>query len=536
MQPGKDPPRTDAGGDTAPEAIVLAFGFFKKKDEQPDDAKGADRKAAGDGGDPNTETAGALNLQVSAINAAKFFKHAQAMHDASNYEYAMTLWLQGLAQDPTSTSGVENFAKSASAWADSGRRGKGPTKEQTSSIAAKGVLEKYLRALLEWGGTSFDWRAGLKAFDAAVKLKLNEPAYWVGSRVLALAGQDPKAKKDSFVEIMSLFAQIGGYDRAVVAGEIASRLDPADGKLAAEVKNMSAQATMSKGGYEDTGRQGGFRANVRDIQAQRAREEEERIVKTEDVATRAIEMALADYKSRPADIASIQKLARLLRERGTPEDEKLAFQVLSKGYEDTRNYRFKMEAGDIRLRVAKRKLREMRDATPDTAPQEKRDALAKAERQVMEMEVAEYEERVTNLPTDLMLRFELARRCLDAGMNEKAIEHFQAARTAPGVLTSVLAGLGTAFLRLGWLDEAESSYREAVAAHPNTGDETAAELRYGLMDVLQRKAVESRDVAQADEAFKLAASIAMARINFRDIRVRRQQLQDLVKSMREGKA
>ncbi len=502
----------------------MAFGFFKKSDP-PAAAGGAP------GAEPAVE-AGAI--KPDAVKAAKFFTHAQAMHDGSNYEYAMTLWLQGIRMDPTGVGPIESFARSASAWVDSqGGKTKGPTKGQSEGFPAKGPLEKYLRCLLEWGASGFDWRLGLKAFDAAVKIKVNEPAYWIGSRVLALAGQDAKAKKDHFVEIMANFSAIGGFDRAVVAGEIACKLDPTDGRLAQEVKNMSAQATMSKGGYEDTGKQGGFRSNIKDLRAQQAKEEEERIVKTEDVAARAIAGALADYQARPTDVSAVQKVSRLLRERGTAEDDKLAYQILTKGFEDTRNYRFKMDAGDIRIRAAKRKLREMRDGlAADPANSEKQAALSKAERQVLDMEIKEYEERAQNLPTDLMIRFELARRCLDAGLNEKAIEHFQAARGSPGILTSVLSGLGVAFVRMGWLDEAETSYREAISSYPVQGDDTAAELRYGLMDVLARKAEESKDLSVAEEAFKLAASIAMQRINFKDIRNRRQTLQELVKSLR----
>lgn len=515
----------------------MAFGFFSKKDapSTTPPAAGAGA-AAGGAGEPAAE-AGAI--KPDAVKAARFFTHAQAMHDGSNYEYAMILWLQGVRMDPTRVESIESFARSASAWVDAqGGKTKGPTKGQLEAFPAKGPLEKYLRCLIEWGAAGFDWRLGLRAFDACVKLKskdVNEPAYWIGSRVLALAGQDAKAKKDQFVEIMRLFEAIGGYDRAVVAGEIACRLDPADGRLAQDVKNMSAQATMSKGGYEDSGKQGGFRSNIKDLKAQQAKEEEERIVKTEDVAARSIASAMTDYQSRPSDVSAIQKVARLLRERGLPEDDKLAFQILSKGYEETKNYRFKMDAGDIRIRAARRKLREMKEAlAADAQNAEKQSAVAKGERQVLDMEIKEYEERATNLPTDLMVRYELARRCLEAGLNDKAIEHFQAARGAPGVLTNVLAGLGVAFSRLGWLDEAETSYREAISSYPAQGDDTAAELRYGLMDVMSRKAEESKDVSQAEEAFKLAASIAMQRINFKDIRARRQQLQDLVKSLRGG--
>lgn len=527
----------------------MAFGFFKKKEDSPVAEAAASPSAAGStgtsppastaGGSGGTGTAGGTGaggdtgVNPEPAKARRFFEHAQAMHEASNFEYATTLWLQGLRCDPTSVSGLEAFAKSASAFVGSSPKIKGPTKDQSSNFSGSKPVERYLRALLEWGTRPMDWQQGLKAFETAVKLKLTEPAYWIGSRVLGIAGEDPKAKKDSFVTLMGLFAEIGGYDKAVIAGEIAVRLDPTDGRLAAEVKNMSAQATMSKGGYEQSGQAGGFRANVRDIKAQREREEEERIDKTEDTQARVIERARDDYESRPSDIAAIQKLAKLLIERGLPEDEKLAFHVLLKGFNETKNYRFKQMAGDLNLRVARRQVREMKEslaADPDNA--EKKKQVAQVERQLMQMEVAEFQERVANNPTDYALRYELGKRLLELGQNEQAIEQFQQARGAPGLLTHVMQGLGMAFARLGWLDEAESSYRDAVAAYEVTTDDLAADLRYGLMDVLERKARENSDLSAAEEAFRLASGIAVQRINFRDIRARRQGLQELVKSLK----
>jgi tetratricopeptide (TPR) repeat protein len=183
--------------------------------------------------------------------------------------------------------------------------------------------------------------------------------------------------------------------------------------------------------------------------------------------------------------------------------------------------------------VARRQVLEYKAAAaaePQNA--EKQAAAARAERTFAEMEVKEYEERVANNPTDASLRFELGQRLLNIGQDERAIEQLQQARNAPGMLTQVLMGLGIAFGRLGWTDEAEHSYRDAIASHPVQTDDTAAELRYGLMDVLQRKATETRDLALAEEAFRLASSIAVQRIGYRDIRARRQQLQDLVKSLR----
>ncbi|MDX2114831.1 MAG: tetratricopeptide repeat protein [Planctomycetota bacterium] len=501
--------------------------FGKKKENEP-----------GTGGEPaQAESQG--SFQPNPAAARKFFDRAKVIHEASNFEYAMVLWLQGLRLDPGNTEALQNFLASGSSFASGPARPKGPTKDQIAEVGGSSPVDRFLKALLYWGVTQLDWAAGLRALEAAVKLGLRDAARLIGKRVLGVAGEDPKAKKDAFVSLMNLFTQVENFEDAVVAGEIACRKDPTDGRLAGEVKNLSAQSTMKKSGYEQgsTVEAGAFRRNVKDIAGQRAKEEEERIVKTEEVQERAIASARADYDSRPTDVGAVQKLTRLLLERGALEDEKLAYHILLRAYEATKNYRFKQQAGDVNLRVARRQVRAIREdakANPDNA--EKQKLADQAERQLSLIEIKEFEERVANNPTDLALRYELGKRYLELNQHEKAIEQLQLARESPGMLTPVLWGLGIAFSKLGWLDEAEASFREAITSHPVQTDETAAELRYGLMEVLERRAVESRDLAQAEEAFRLAAGIAMQRINFRDIRLRRQSLQDLVKAIKDGKA
>ncbi|HBS29317.1 MAG TPA: hypothetical protein DEB06_07665 [Phycisphaerales bacterium] len=502
----------------------MAFGIFgKKKDEAGAGAEAPAGSASGGGFETNPDA------------ARRFFDRAQTVHDSTNFEYAMVLWLQGLSQDPTGVEGLEKFMRSGSKFAETNKK---PSKDQLGQVKARHAgVQKYLAALLQWGVRQLEWPLALDAFEAAAKLELAEPAYWIGARALGLAGQDSKAKKAHFVKMMELFSAISAFDKAVVAGELAYRLDPTDAKLQNTVRNMSAQSAMNRGGYEESGKQGGFRSNIRDLSAQRAKEAEERLVKTEDDQTVAINNAKADYESRPTDSGAIEKYARLLRERGTPADEKAAYEVLMKAFESTGVFRFRQQAGELKMRAARRKLRamvEQGEALGAGTPQREQadQAVAKAQRQVVEMEIGEYAEWVENYPTNMELRYELGSRCLQVGQYEKAIGHFQESRAAPKVAEKTLLGLAQAFEKLGWLEESESTYREAIAKHENPSDDLAVELRYGLMSALEARARDEKKLEIAEEALKLASSIAIQRIGFRDIRDRRQALQELVRSMR----
>ncbi len=493
--------------------------FKKKPDSTPED-----------NGEP-VETPVQTEESGDPIKARKFFEHARAMHDTANYEYAVILWLKGMRLDPADMNAFEAVFDSSGSFMASGKH-KGPSKTQNKEFGGRAPIEKYLSALLQWSMDVVDWQRGLKTMEAAAKLELAEQTHWIGIKVLAMAQNDKKGKKDAFVQMMRIFASAGVYDLAVKAGDTACRLDQSDGKLANEVKNMSAQATMTSGGYENT-EAGGFRSNIRDAQAQRELIDDDSVIKTEETMERVIDRATADLKKRPDDQNALGKLARLLLERGTAADEKMAFNILMKGYTEHDVYKFKRQADEIRLRRARKQAVQIRDAAkaPDASAETKATYEA-AKHKLMELETEVFEERVENYPTDLTLKYELGRRYFEAGRHEDAIGQFQRAQGASGIANRVRNYLARSFSAMGWLDEAQDTYREAVESHPTEGDELGLELRYGLMDVLERNAREQKSLEAAKEAFKLASSIAIQQINYRDIRERREKLQALVKDLR----
>ncbi len=494
-------------------------------------------KTKDSGGDNGSSDPPGTQLTPNPEGAEKFFQHARAAHDSTNYEYAMTLWLQGLKQDPTSRTGIERFFSSAARFLNANPKVKGPTKEQAKNFDGKGEIGKYQVALLNWGTRPENWQSGLKAMEIASKLGLDESAYWIGERVLARAMGDPKAKKDAFVTIMRIFASIGGYDKAVIAGERAMAADPTDGKLEHEVRNMSAESTMTSGGYDKTGAAGGFRSNVRDSEKQRDLDSAERVVKSEAEIDRLIESAIADHNERPEDPAAAKKLGRFLLERGQPDDEKAAINLFSRMHKTTGSYAFKKDAGDIQMRVGRRRLRAMVEkAKAEPENEELLRKVAAGKKQLLDFEIEQYKERVMEYPTDLKLRYELGRRLLEVGDHEGAVEALQEAQGAGGMGAAINKALGEAFGAMGFAVESINAYRSAISDHPVETDDLALELRYGLMLALRKQAEENTDLEAAQEAFDLAAWLASRRISFKDVRDQREQAQTLLKSLKSQQA
>lgn len=491
------------------------------------------RKKSEDGGAAEESANGSSSGGASGgdpVKAARFFNHARTVHESTNYEYATTLWLQGLRMDPSSMSGLESFFKSAQAYAQAESKDK-PSKEQSKNFGGREPVERYLEALLYWGMKPTDGGLALKALEAAAKADLQEPGYWIGERALPMLMRD-KPKKETFVKMMDAFEKLQAFDLAVKSGEFALSVDRSDANLESRVRNMAAQMTMSRGGYENN-QEGGFRANIRDLKGQQRLEEESRLSKTDDAADRVVAAAKADYEARPTDLNTIARYARELMSRGRPEDEKVAYELLMKAWTETQQFRFRQTAGDLRVRVARRKLNAIRDAAAakpdDAALQEK---AAKAQEAFARLEIEELKLKVVNYPTDLSLKFELGVRHFQLGEAEEAIGLFQEAQNEPKSRARSLNYLGQSFLKMGWADEAVDTLRRALDAVEAPNDDVGMDTRYWLMLAMEAKAKAHQDAGVAEEAYKVASGIAMQQINFRDIRARRDALQALMRELK----
>lgn len=506
--------RGDAAADRSPSLAL--FGFGKSSAENVGEAK-KDAK-------PSV-------TEYSPEKAAKFFEHARNRHETESYNYAMQLWLDGLKQHPLSMEGLKGFFETARQYLEKG--GKGVPRDVAKAInGGKSQIEKYLLSLLEWGCDPANSAAAVRAAVNAAELGLREPAVWIAERALKFAANDRRPRKDLLVQLMTACAKIEAYELAVRAGDAAVRLDPSDAKLAAEVRNMSAQATMTRGGYEKTGESGGFMSNVRDAAKQTRLEAEDRIAKTEETLDGLLAAAKTDYEARPEDKPSIQKYVKYLLERGRPEDEATAVGLLLESYEKFKEYRFKQAAGRVRIQQARRKIAELEKAAQTDEGAKER--MVAARRALLDVETSEYQEQVAAYPTDLGLKFEYGKRLQESGRHEEAIAQFQESKVDVRLRAKSLYHLGVSFGAIDFNDEAIDTFRAALDLGGEQDENTKMALRYGLMASLMGRAAEQRSLADAEEAGKLASSIAIQQINYRDIRAKREELKALTAKLRGG--
>lgn len=489
---------------------------------------------------PETTAATEEPPRRDARKAKPWFERAKSMADAQNYDYAVQCYISGLQFDPETVGAHEalreaSLRRKVQGGKPAGWRDKPPTAKGRSHVDRMLAAEYYF---------AMDPTAAPKAMQAmeeAIQASevgeadLHEVAYWLGTVTLEANRNAKRPSKQIYLKTRDLFASIEAYDKAVEASSQALQMDPQNAALIRETRDLQAELTLDRGGYG--GEEGGFRKGIKDADRQRALEQDQAIAAGTDQLEQRIARLRADYEDGPEDIQRLEKLVRALRETEEKVHEDEAIKLLEQAREQTGQYRYKMQIGDVRMKQFNRAFRDLTrrlQANPndgELAEQRKRIAAAQAR-----FELEEYGERVKNYPTDMGLRYELGRRQFALRQYDDAIASFQEAQADPKHRSRALRYLGESFFAKQWYDEAIDTFRRGIEEHERSDDKTALELRYDLMNALETKARETRDVEMAQEANRIASQIAQTDINFKDIRKRVDALRSFLAELKQDQA
>ncbi len=490
--------------------------WFKRKD--------------GGNGSAGADDGGGLNIQPDKARA--WFNQARTAADTRNYAYSITCYLNGLKFDPTNIDAHKSLYEIASLYVRAGGK-PAAGKEIRSMLGDKRPVDRLAAAELAWITDILNSNLNLRFVSEAADLGLTEVAYWAGEIGVKVLARNKKPAKNAFVQYVDIFEQIGAYEIAVQVGEIALNMDRTDAALQARIRNLSAQATMDKGRYEaNVGQEGSFRGSIRDAEAQKQLIEEDTFAAGTEAMARRIQRARTEWEANTLDTAAIQRLGDLLGKSGDEKLESEAIEVFRKGFADTSEYRFRMQAGDIRLLQKRRRIRAMREKAEQSGDPADAARVATAERELLETEVVEFRDRCEKYPTDLGLRFELGRRLYDLGRYDDAIPVLQEAQNDARHRAKAQHLIGLCFLNHEWFEEATESLRLAVDTYEFKDDEQHLAMRYDLMCALEAHAREDGDLAAAEEAGEHAKTIALKQLAFRDIRQKRDAIRQLIKDLK----
>lgn len=313
------------------------------------------------------------------------------------------------------------------------------------------------------------------------------------------------------IELRKRYAQAlgesGQVDKAEeVYLELVNEL-PGDPALAMEFKNLSAKKTLVQQGYEALADgTGSYRDILKNKDEATALEQENRQVKTEDVADRLI----ADYEARlrrePDNLKLVRSTAELYLQK-KQFDRALEYFQRIKNSPNGNDPSLDKAIADAQTRKLDHALSLLDPTDPDYEANKQ-----ELEKQRMDYVLAECQERSNRYPTDLQIRFELGELYFRAGKTNEAIQEFQKAQTNPNRKLHCIAYLGQCFARRGMHDMAIRKYQDALKEKVEF-DEQKKELIYLLgcsLDAVGKK-------AEGIEQFK---QIYEVDIGYRDVSAR----------------
>jgi Flp pilus assembly protein TadD len=455
--------------------------------------------------------------------AAKFFEHARTVAQTGNFSYAIDMYARGLRFDPGNMGSHIALYETAVRYLQSS--GKAASGKEIRAIDASTPAGKMAAAEFAWAKDINNLQLAMKLLAAAGKAEQVEFGQWLAPRIFAMMTKAKKQTKQLYTQGKDLFSEIDAWKEAFASAEKAIQIDPSDSNLISELNELSAQRTISEGGFNKSAdEKGDFRSNIRDADKQAALQDQESLSGGAG-AERAIERAKADFEENPGNAEAVTKYAQLLRRNDTPEDDELAVDVLMKGFEASQQYRFRMAAGDIRMNRMTKRIRAIEESGSNA---EEANAI-RAE--LLELRSAEYSERVAKYPTDRGVKFELGAIEFDRGSFEDAMAMFQQCKDEAKYRTRATHMLGKCFANEGWHQEAVGEFREAIEKLDATERDRELMIRYDLMRSLIDLARDSNSIEEAREAAEICSAIVRKDISYLDIRQKRKDVDALIKEL-----
>ncbi len=298
-------------------------------------------------------------------------------------------------------------------------------------------------------------------------------------------------------QLANVYADLGQGDKAESIYTQLIQTNPLDPSLQEEFKNLSARKSMAEGGYEALadGR-GSYRDILKDKQGAEAIEQENRQVKTDDVATRLIR----DYESRlevePDNVKLMRSLADLYTQRND-FDRALQYYDSIAQTSGAVDSALRKSIADITLKKLDFALSKLDPQVADYAEQT---ALLRSQRDAYTLD--ECKQRADAYPNDLQIRYELGQLYFQAGKIGEAILEFQKAQNHPNRRIQALGYLGQCFGRRNMNDLAARTLQTAIKEKLVFDDEKK-ELIYSLGCVLEKMGKKEESIEQFKQIYEV---------------------------------
>jgi tetratricopeptide (TPR) repeat protein len=437
-----------------------------------------------------------------------FTKGNEAMQ-RDNFDYAIDLFSQTLAKDPA----VYECRKALrTAQMRKAGGGSGFFKRMLSSAGSSPLLAKGHMALSKdpaealkiaeqiLNGEPLSSGAHKLVVEAATALELPKTAVM---SLEILAANSPK-DRDVAIKFAKALADSGEVGKAEKILADLYRSFPADNDLGQALKDLSARKTLDEGGYDALADgTGSYRDILKDKNEAVSLEQQNRQVKTEDVAERLINEYEERLKTEPKNLKLLRSLAELCTQK-KEFDRAISYYDQIKSSEVGGDASLDRNIADTVVRKFDHQISLLDPNAPDYA-----DNAAKLQAEKQAYQLAECQKRAERFPTELQIRFELGQLYFQAGKIGEAIQEFQKAQGNPHRRIASLNFLAQCFAKRRMFDSAIRTLQNALKEKQIFDDEKK-DLVYNLGCVLE-------SMGKKDEAIKQFEVIYEVDIGYRDV-------------------
>ena len=446
---------------------------------------GTKPKAEDAPGGPPAEQAPAETLAPEMRRLADgCFDRAQEATVRSNFDYAIALYLEGLRYNPQDIEkGHKGLREAAVGRKSQGKGGWfGKLVSQTKSAVFQ-VLGRHKDAMLALeAALAHDPQNVMyltQMMQLARRLDYVNVAIWSGELAAEETLKTKKPQKQIFTTLADLYEDQRRFRDAVEALNQAIKIDPSDRTLDKRARDLAASSSIEDSRLESVA---DFHDMIRD-RRQATASATQQVIRTEEQLDDQYAELKAALDADPENPAKMQALADCESRRGHIDT---AMTLLKKALETSKDYRYKYRMDDIRMAEYRARLRDLDveiEANPDRADLKAEHKKISQEQNTFELAV--YQERQRQYPTDLSIRLELGIRQYRKGLFDEAIVSFQQASRDPKRHVLALNLLGQCFFAKKLYQEAQNQFETALERHELTGDAFAKELQYNLAMTLE---------------------------------------------------
>ncbi len=450
------------------------------------------------------------DADASLAKAWVFFERARKVAESNNFDYAIEMYLEGLKCAPDEVQdGHIKLRELALLRLVKG--GKKPSMvEKMKLMLNKTPLDKLLGAehLLAKDPDHLPYAEAM--LKAAIEGGYKKTAKWIADLLFQANKSSDHPSFHTYMLLKDVYSNIEQYDRAIAALQCASQLKPHDAKLAEEYQRLSAELTVAKGKYDQSG---DFRKSMQDREKQEELQSQEGVIKSDSFRTTAVQQARKALAAQPDLAKNIFSLANVLSELKTDESENEAIKLLEDTYIKKKEFNYKQQANLIRIKQIRRKIKEAKEKLEAEGDRKLASQIQELSIQLKNVELEHYKLCVENYPTDSSFKYEYSVRLMLDKKYDEAIPLLQDSQRDPRYKTPASGRIGLCFYMKGWYADAIDVFTQAINSYEIQDDNIAKELRYNLARSYEHQ-------GNIEEALNNYRRIAQLDYGYKDVRSR----------------